>query len=158
MIQNHPYQSQWVPMIKSDMQKAGIKMNIKSAEWSVYGEQTKRFDFDACSFYWGGGIESDPYQLWHSSTADKIGSSNICGFRNEEADKIMEKARRTIDLEKRVKLYKKFHRIIHEEQPYTFIFCPNARLVQSKRYCNSIVYPLGVSSSLMWVPKEMQRQ
>lgn len=156
MIQNHPYQSQWVPIIREDMLKAGIRMNVKQAEWAVYTEQTGKFQFDACSFYWGGGIESDPYQLWHSSQADKEDSSNIAGFKNTEADEIMETARKTLDLEKRIELYKRFHRIIHEEQPYTFIYCPNAKVAQHKKFCNSIVYTLGMPTSLQWIPKSMQ--
>ncbi len=157
-IQNHPYQSQWGPIVSEDMLKAGIRMKIKQVEWSVYTEQTGKFDFDACSFYWGGGIESDPYQLWHSSQADKKKSSNIAGFKNKEADKIMETARKTLDINKRIALYKKFHRIIHDEQPYTFIYCPNAKTVQSKKFYNAIVYPLGMSPSLQWIPKRMQEQ
>jgi peptide/nickel transport system substrate-binding protein len=157
-IQNHPYQTQWVPMIRDDMIKAGINMKVKQAEWSVYTEQTGKFEFDACSFYWGGGIESDPYQLWHSSQADKKDSSNIVGFKNTTADKIMETARKTLDIDKRISLYKKFHNIIHEEQPYTFIYCPNAKIAQGKKFHNAIVYDLGLSSSLQWIPKRMQEK
>ncbi len=158
MIANHPYQSKWVPMVQQDLQRAGIMMGVKSAEWSVYTETMDEFAFDAVSFYWGGGIESDPYQLWHGSLADNEGSSNVCGFDHAEANRITETARRTLDLDKRMELYKRFHRILHEEQPYTFIYCPHAKLAQSKRYCNAIVYPLGMSSNLQWVPERMQRQ
>jgi len=144
-------------MIRDDLQRVGIHMRIKSAEWSVYGDQIDSRDFDACSFYWNGGIESDPYQLWHGSQAGREGSSNIPGFANDEADALMEEARRTLDFEKRTALYQRFHRIVHDEQPYTFLYCPNAKLAQPKRYQNVIVYPLGVSPDLMWVPSGRQR-
>ncbi len=157
MVSNHPYQSRFAPMIQEDMKKVGIRMKIKSADWSVYMEQIDKRAFDACSFYWRGGIESDPYQLWHGSLADKEGSSNVPGFKHERADAIMDKARKTLDLEKRTELYKEFHRILHREQPYTFLFCPYATLAQRKEYCNAIVYPLGMPSDLMWVPSALQR-
>ncbi|MBN1256734.1 MAG: hypothetical protein JXA52_03400 [Planctomycetes bacterium] len=156
MIANHPYQSKWVPMIQEDMKKAGIRMKVTSAEWSVYTEKTHNYAFDACSHYWGGYIETDPYQIWHGSQADKVGSSNICGFNNPEANQIMEEARRTLDLEKRIQLYKRFHRIVHEEQPYTFIHCPHRKFVQSKRYNNAIIYTLGMSG-WQWVATQDQQ-
>jgi peptide/nickel transport system substrate-binding protein len=157
-IPNHPYQSRWVPMVRDDLKPIGIDMEVQLAEWAVFQKQIEEFDFDATSFYWSGGIESDPYQLWHGSQADVKKSSNIAGFDHEEANTIMETARRTLDLDKRIALYNRFHRIIHQEQPYTFLMCPHSKLAIHKRYQNVIVYPLGVSSSLMWVPAQLQRE
>ncbi|MFH0911885.1 MAG: ABC transporter substrate-binding protein [Planctomycetota bacterium] len=158
MIANHPYQSKWVPMIQQDLQKAGIRMKVKSAEWSLYTQELDEFAFDACSFSWRGGIESDPYQLWHSSQADIKSGSNVCGLKNAEADRLIEEGRRTLDLDRRIAVYQRFHRLLHEEQPYTFLSCGHAMTARSKRYCNMIVYPLGMVGELHWVPKSMQRQ
>jgi peptide/nickel transport system substrate-binding protein len=157
-IQNHPSQTQWVPIIRDDFLKAGINMKVKQAEWSVYTEQIGKFDFDACSFGWRGGIESDPYQIWHSSQADKEDSSNYTGFKDKEADEIIETARKTLNIDKRIALYKRFHQIIHDEQPYTFLYCPNAKVAQNKKFFNAIVYDLGMSNSLQWIPEKMQQE
>jgi hypothetical protein len=50
--------------------------------------------------------------------------SNRVGFRNDEADEIIETCRRTFDVEERISLLNRFHAIVHEEQPYTFFFAP----------------------------------
>ncbi|MBR0519237.1 hypothetical protein IJJ97_05545, partial [bacterium] len=49
-------------------------------------------------------------------------SSNHISYRNPEADKIIEKMRNTFDQNERNKLSKEFHKIIYEDQPYTFMF------------------------------------
>ena len=40
---------------------------------------------------WSLGVESDPYQLWHSSQAEE--GSNFVGFKNPRADILIEQAR-----------------------------------------------------------------
>ena len=61
---------------------------------------TKR-TFDACSMAWVSPIESDPYQIWHSSQAEN--GSNYVGFVNEEADRLIE-ARLEFDADRRAAL------------------------------------------------------
>ncbi|MAO84775.1 MAG: hypothetical protein CMH50_12985, partial [Myxococcales bacterium] len=61
-------------------------------------------------------------QIWHSRHADVPKSSNFVSFRNAEADKIIEAMEFEFDMAKRYELSKQFHRIIYEEQPYTFLF------------------------------------
>lgn len=156
MFANHPYQSKWVPLIQQDLLKIGVDMKVKTLEPSVYFKMIEERNFDACSFYWSGGIESDPFQLWHGSEADKRASSNIPGFKNAEADRIIETARRTLDLDKRIALYNQFHQILHEEQPYTFIHCPNALYAVNKRFVNIRVFPTGMPRIVMWVPSALQ--
>ena len=51
---------------------------------------------------WGLGWETDPYQIWHSSQAVDKGS-NFVGFKDAEADKLIEEARKEFDPEKRRK-------------------------------------------------------
>ena len=104
---------------------------------------------------WSLSWESDPYQLWHSSQIDK--GSNFVGFRSEEADRIIETARQEFDLEKRIPLYHRFHEILHEEQPYTFLFTAEALVAVSRRFENVNVFPMGLYPLEWWVPLELQR-
>jgi len=89
------------------------------------------------------GVESDPYQIWHSSQAEGKGS-NFVGFKNKRADELIEKARTEFDKQKRIELYREFSRIVHEEQPYTFLFCAKSLIAVSNRFQNVKVYPLGI--------------
>jgi peptide/nickel transport system substrate-binding protein len=122
----------------------------------VFSERVTNREFDAVNMAWGGGVESDPYQIWHSSQIEKRGS-NFVGFNNPEADAIIEEARRTLDAEKRNKLYHRFGRILHEEQPYTFIYTRPEQRFLDKRFENVIIHKLGIDEHEWYVPKELQK-
>ncbi len=107
---------------RNDLRSIGVVMNVEPVEWAVMVERMQERDFDAYTGGWVLGWESDPYQIWHSSQADEPQSSNRVGFRNAEADEIIEEARRTFDPDARAALFHRFHQIVHEEQPYTFWF------------------------------------
>ena len=83
--------------------------------------------------------------------------SNFVGFKNEEADRIIEEARREFNAEKRRKLYHRFHEILHEEQPYTFLFTSEALTAVARRFQDVNVYPMGLYPREWWVPKALQR-
>ncbi len=108
-------------MLKEDLRKVGIVVNIRQLEWSVYVENLRDRQFDVVSLLWIGGLEMDPYQIWHS---DNIGDrgSNYMGFKHAEADSLIEEARYELDEEKRNAMYFRLQEIFHEEQPYTFMF------------------------------------
>jgi ABC-type transport system substrate-binding protein len=107
---------------KEDLLKIGVRLNVDAPEWSLMQKRMSEKSFDAYTGGWGVTWEDDPYQIWHSSQADVPGGSNRVGFRNKEADALMEKIHVTFDHDERLRLYHAFHRIIHDEQPYTFLF------------------------------------
>ncbi len=155
---NNPNYDKMLPMIKEDMAKAGVVMNIRSVEWSVFLQLVGEKRFDACICGWGLGIEGDPYQLWHSSQADVKESSNHVGFKNKKADKLIAEIRVCFDSKKLVELCHQFHRLLHKEQPYTFLFSPYALVAQSKRYKNlRLDLPGGPPSRILWTPKKLQK-
>ncbi|MBN1865428.1 MAG: peptide-binding protein [Victivallales bacterium] len=154
---NNPNYEKMLPMIKEDMAKAGIIVNIRMVDWAVFVQMLGQKNFEASICGWAMGLESDPYQLWHSSQADIIESSNHIGFKNAEADDLIEQIRVAFDLEERVKLCHKFHKILHDEQPYTFLFSPYSLIAQSRRYRNVKIFPIGIPQSIQWVPRDEQK-
>jgi peptide/nickel transport system substrate-binding protein len=107
--------------VQSDLKKAKVFCELDPIEWSVFLTRIKKREFDAIMLGWSLGWDPDPYQLWHSSQSLGEGS-NHCYFVNKEADEIIEKLRKTFDLQERIRLCNRFHSILHEEQPYTFMF------------------------------------
>lgn len=100
----------------------GVKMNPRPLEWSTMLKKLDEKEFDGYSAAWAMGWDVDLMQIWHSKEADKPKSSNRIGFRNKEADRIAEALRVEFDQNKRVELCHQFHALVHEEQPYTFIY------------------------------------
>jgi peptide/nickel transport system substrate-binding protein len=143
-------------LVKDAAAGAGIEVLLDPFEWSVFSQKVKDRDFDAVSMSWGGDLEQDPYQIWHSSQIENRGS-NYVGFRNAEADALIEQARQTLDPDKRNALYHRFHRILHEEQPYTFIYTRPEQRFLDKRFQNVIVHKLGINELEWYVPAQSQK-
>ncbi len=129
-------------LMKEDFKKAGIVMEIRTMEWAAFIGRINKRDFDATSLGWSFGFDEDPYQVWHSSQTKE--GSNFVGFENAEADQIMEQARMTFDKNERAKLYHRFHEIVNEEQPYTFLYTGSALIARSARFQNVKVYKGGI--------------
>jgi len=157
-ISNSTAQEKMFPIIKEDMRKAGIKMNINKVEWSVYVQRLEKKDFEVVSLGWALPFEPDPTQVWHSSMADIDGSSNHIGFKNKKGDELIEKIRTCFDLDERIKLCHEFHNLIHEEQPYTFLFSRDALVAINKKYKNVKLFKEipAIPEEIMWLPKDNQ--
>lgn len=149
-VADHPIQSKMLPMIKEDMAAAGIVMKISPVEWSVYVQRLENQNFEVCVLGWALGFENDPYQLWFSEEADKLSSSNHCGFKNKKADELILKIRECFDLEERAKLCHQFHAIIHDEQPYTFLISQYSLVGMNAKYKNVRIFPSGIPTSIIW--------
>jgi peptide/nickel transport system substrate-binding protein len=142
---------------QEELGRAGIKMQIRTVEWASLMEMVDKRQFDAMIAGWSLDADPDPYQLWHSSQQER--GSNYVGFANEEADRIIETARVTFDRQERVRLYRRFHQILHEEQPYTFLFQPASLAVVDKRVHGVVFHGLfPLRPRFEWyVPKALQR-
>lgn len=147
----------WATIAQQDMAKAGVKANIKPLEWSVYIQTLDEFTYDVCSLLWSGGLESDPYQIWHSSQAKVKRGSNHVGYISEEADRLIETGRRSLNFEKRVEIYHQFHRLLHRDQPYTFLLGFTSTVAVQEKFRNTRVFKTGLSSQLMWLPAEARK-
>ncbi len=109
-------------LFKEALYAIGVHMTVKEVDWPVLQKLRDERDFDCFLGAWGLFWFTDPFGVWHSSQADLQQSSNFIGFKNPAADQIIETLRQTFDVEKRIALSRTLHRIIHEEQPYTFLF------------------------------------
>lgn len=133
--------ARWAAKVKEDLARVGIEMEIQTVEWSAFTKRLTEHTFDACTLGWGGGPRGDPTQIWHSSSIK--GGSNYVSYRNPEVDKLLEDARVVFDDAERDALYRKFGRILQDDQPYTFLYVrPEINLLHKKIK--------GARPSLMW--------
>ncbi len=127
------FTDQLLPYLKESYRKAGIDMNERKLDFTIFVESLKDKKFDAAASAWASDLVSDPYQILHSGSAQKRGS-NYGSFRSPDADKLIEAARMEFDNEKRKQIYWKLSEIIHDEQPYTFLFWLVESGAYSKRF------------------------
>ena len=120
-------------LMKENLRRLGIDMTIRELEWATFLENINDRKFDACNLGWATGIESDPYQIWHTSQSANRGSNHV-GFGNAETDRLMEQSRLMIDDTVRRKLFFQLHRIMHETQPYLFLYTTPNLGIYDKRF------------------------
>ncbi len=73
-------------------------------------------------------IPSDPdqYQFWHSKEIE----TNLSHYSNLKIDKLLEDGRKTLDLDKRKKIYADFQRYLVDDDPVAFLFFPKVYTVE----------------------------
>ena len=124
--------------------RAGIKLKPKPAEWAVLLETLDKKNFDAVTLAWSGVIESDPYQIFHSSQT-KQGADNYVGYKSKKLDKLIERARSTVDEKKRMPLWRLAERQLYEDQPYTFLMRRKSLVLIDKRFRNLQITHTGLN-------------
>jgi ABC-type transport system substrate-binding protein len=113
--------------------KIGIDVKTDLVEWAVFiGKYVNKGNFDALVLGWSMGIDPDLYQIWHSSQTNE-NQLNFVGFRNQKADDLIVKIRQEYDHDKQVVYCKRLHRIIADEQPYTFLYVGKWTAVLDKK-------------------------
>ena len=151
-IANHPTQTRMFPLIKESLGAAGIEMKIQTLEWSVYLERLEKRNYDACSLGWTTNFDPDPYQVWHSQGIAPPGSNHV-GYSNPELDKLIEKLRVTFDMDERIRIGRRIEKIIHEDQPYTFLYTPYSLSAISKKCGNVRIFPGGPATMTFTMEK-----
>lgn len=141
--------------VQQAFEQAGIRVRLDQLEWSVFLERVHERQFDMVCMAWTGSPEGDPYQIWHSSQQADRGSNHV-GFNNAEADQLMEEGRREMDRAKRMEIWHEFHRIIHEEQPYTFLWGRPSRAFIDHRFNNVVEHDYRLYYGEWYVPAEVQ--
>jgi peptide/nickel transport system substrate-binding protein len=97
-------------------------------------------------------VACDPYEVFH-----KAGGSNDAGWSNADADRLLEQARRELDPAARSRVLARFHALVAEEQPVTFLVHPWQQLLINSHLQNATPGPLGLWPERFWMPQEFQR-
>lgn len=157
--EGNPLRQRTAVIIQERLKKIGIRMKIRVIEWSAFiNEFIDKKDFEATILGWTTGFDPDQYDIWHSS---KTGPKelNFISYKNPAVDDLLEQGRRTFDQEQRKAYYFRLQEILAEDQPYTFLYVPEALPIVSSRFRGIEPSPLGISYNLYqwYVPKALQR-
>jgi ABC-type transport system substrate-binding protein len=105
-------------------------------------QNLRKKEFDATILGWALNWKSDPFQIFHGSQADLPESSNSGGYQNPEVDKLIEELRVTLDEDKQTEIFHKIHKLIYDDQPYTFLFMDKATAGYDTRLENIQFYKI----------------
>jgi len=146
-------------IIQRRLRDIGIRVKIKVVEWSVFlSEYIDRKNFEAILLGWSVSREPDIYDIWYSAKT-KQGEFNFIGYRNDEVDKLLIEGRRIFDQAERQKIYHKIHEIIHDDQPYMFLYTLESLSLLHNRFREVKPAPAGIGYNFIdwWVPKAEQK-
>jgi peptide/nickel transport system substrate-binding protein len=112
--------AQFSQLLQEECGKAGIRVRIRQVEGSTLFDRIEKGDFDASMSGWRLDLDPDVFDTFHSSMTPPTGLNH--GFySNPTVDSLLVAGRREFDPAARERIYHQVHRIIHEDQPYTFI-------------------------------------
>jgi len=146
-------------IIQRRLSEIDIRVKIRVLEWAAFvNDFINKRRFDATILGWTIPLDPDIYDVWHSS---KTGPQdlNFVSYKNTEVDTLIEKGRSTFDQTKRKKYYDRIQEILAEEQPYTFLYVPDALPIVHARFRGIKPAPLGIGYNFIkwYVPREEQK-
>ena len=129
----NPIRKNILTIAQNSWKKLGIKCNTQVFEWAVFLKDfVNALKFDAVILGWSMGIDPDLYQIWHSSQAGPQ-QLNFVGYQNPEADRLIVRIRREYERAKQKVMARKLHRLIAQDQPYTFLYVAKSTQMIDKK-------------------------
>jgi ABC-type transport system substrate-binding protein len=98
--------------------QVGIEMQLKLLDYTSLLKKVWEYKFDLVWWNWTASNFPAPEFGWHSKNADRPQTNNLNGFKNEEADRIIDKYELEFDPKERTKLLQRFDEILFETHPY----------------------------------------
>ena len=110
-------------LVRDQLRRVGIDAEPATLEFQVEWERELAGDYDAVIGGWGIPSTLDFRPDFHSSQIGDRGH-NFVAYRNAEVDRLLDEIRDAPDLEAARPQLIRLQRIIHREQPYTFLWEP----------------------------------
>ena len=129
-------------VVKNNLKEIGIEMNVEQLEMPVFQREiiNKKVNSWMASWYVPIPIELKPF--WYSDL--KSTPLNLVSYQNKNVDKLLEEIGRTISDKKLNEIYFKFQKIIHDDEPVTFLYWMDDIVGCNKKIKNIDINPLGV--------------
>lgn len=119
-------------LAQDGLKQLGIEVKVELYEWAVFlKNHINKGDFDAMVLGWSLGNSYDQFQIWHSSQTNPE-QLNVVGYKNPEADRLLDEIRQEYNREKIISMASNLQRVIFEDQPYLFLYVPEGTSVMWK--------------------------
>jgi len=136
-------------IIQHQLKKIGVKVTIRAMEWQAFlNTVVNPRKYEAIVLGWSLGLMPDAYSIWHSE-ADKKGGFNFIHYKNRQVDALIKEAEKTIDREKLGKIYREIFARIVKDNPYLFLYIPNAITAVNKKIENVSPSIIGVMHNVI---------
>jgi peptide/nickel transport system substrate-binding protein len=125
-------------VVREQLKKIGITMNIKQVDVSVWFDRFSKGDYQITSAYQERTIDPDNF---YSLVLKSGGSINTTGYANPAADKLITAAARETDEAKRKAMYSELRKMIWEDVPLLFVHYETLNYLMRKGVTGSTTNP-----------------
>jgi peptide/nickel transport system substrate-binding protein len=145
-----------VVIVQNDLKQVGIDVEPRLVEWNTLITDLKAKKFEAVVSGWSVDFKFNPNDTFSTEAIE--GKYNYPSYSNTTADSLMNLALVTLDREQAKPIWKRYSEIIHQGQPYTFLYYLEERLGVSNRLRDVTADARGhmISAAEWWIPEDMQ--
>jgi len=127
----NPLRADAAALIRDQLRRIGIDARLRTLEIQTLFDRAQEGEFDALMGGWNIDTTLDVRPYFHSAATGRAGW-NFMHFRDPELDRLLDDVRRAEDLDTARPQLIRLQRILHEQQPYTFL-CEPRRLAAAAR-------------------------
>ena len=125
-VSNSPVRMQMCEIIQAQLKEVGLDVSIESLEWGTFLAATARGDLDMFSLGWGPSTYDGDYGFYPNfNSSQRGGAGNRSQYVNPEMDRLLDEAKKEVNVERRKELYSKVADIIYEDVPALPIYYLN---------------------------------
>jgi len=106
-------------LIQAALQDVGVAVDIDPVEFGTWVDRAIRHDFDALLGAWSIWVFIDPTAKWHSGPDYPY---NFIAYDNPRVDELIEQGLAAQDPQEAIATWHEFQRVVHDDQPYTFLY------------------------------------
>ncbi|MGH9381391.1 MAG: ABC transporter substrate-binding protein [Thermoanaerobaculia bacterium] len=128
---DNPLRRDAAVLIQQDLRRVGAQATIRTLEFQTLNAVTEAHDFDAFIGAWAVDTTLDLTYAFHSSSIDD--GYNFGSYANAELDDLIDRVRQAPGPRVALPMLHRMQRVLHEEQPYTFLWEPRRLTVASRR-------------------------
>lgn len=133
VVANNQFNRDIGEMVRAQLARVGVQVNVRPIDFAVMLQDitSPSRKFDAAYLQLSTDLVLNFHDAFHSSTLDN--AFHATSYRNPEVDRILDRAAVTADRKAATALWKRFQRIIRDDQPMTFLWWSPDLIVVSKR-------------------------
>ncbi len=135
----NPRRSNTATIIKENLKNIGIEVEVETLEPSLFFNKMFGKQLEAWIAGWSVPIPLDLKPYWHSDLETNF--ANVASFQNAEIDNLLEEI--YSEAPNHIEKLKEVQKILHEEQPVTFLFWIDNIVAYNNKLQNVKINPLG---------------
>ncbi|MEN9786898.1 MAG: Oligopeptide-binding protein AppA precursor [Pseudomonadota bacterium] len=104
-------------LVQAQLRRVGVDVQLDKVESNAFFERLRRRDYEAALSGWSAGLFVDPGSIWGEGSA-----FNFTSYRNPRVTALIAQGLAEPDPERARATWQELQRVIHEDQPYAFLY------------------------------------